>query len=155
MHDLTIDLLPGYGGLVLRREGNDAVNPVVGDTPVANIKGKSRAKPTGKASSTRTKGKGKEEEQQKQTKKLPPRLTQSSTLSKSEAIPVEEEPAQEAEDEIVADAIPTLGDDDGVGDEEVPNEHPIRRPPMPNSLPSHCGTKIDPWIKVGMSIVRL
>ena len=43
------DRLPlGYGGLVLWREGNDAVNPVVGNAPVANIKGKSRAKPPGR-----------------------------------------------------------------------------------------------------------
>ena len=77
--------------------------------------------------------KGKEDEQQRQTKKPPPRrgrLMQSATLSKSEAIAVKEGPAQEAEDEIMATAIPTLGDDDdGVGDEEVyvPNEHPIHR----------------------------
>jgi len=128
IHGLTIDLPPGYGGLVLRREGNDAVNPVVGDAPVADIKGKSRAKPTGKAGSTGTKEKGREEQQ---SKKAPPRrgrLTRSATLSKPEAIAVEEVAAQEAEDEIMADTIPTPGDDDdGVAGEKVPNEHPIRR----------------------------
>ena len=58
----------------------------------------------------------------------------------------------------MANAIPTLDDDDdGVGDEEVPNEviPSTDSSRMPNSLPSHCGTKIDPWIKVGMSILGL
>ena len=49
------------------------MNPVVGDAPVADIKGKIRTKSTGKADSTGPKGGGKEEEQQKQSKKAPPR----------------------------------------------------------------------------------
>jgi hypothetical protein len=42
------------------------VKPVLGDAPVGDIKVKSRAKHTEKASSTGTKGKGQEEQQQKQ-----------------------------------------------------------------------------------------
>ena len=123
IHGLTIDLPPGYGGLVLRREGNDVVNPVVGDAAVADIKGKGRSK-GGKAGSTATKRKGKEEQQ---SKKAPPRrgrLTRSATLSKPEVISVEEEPAREDEDDEMADTVATPDD---VADEEVPNEHPIRR----------------------------
>jgi hypothetical protein len=129
IHGLTIDLPPGYGGLVLRREGNDAV-PGTGDANVADIKGKGRPK-SGKDSSAGTKGKGKEEEQQKQSKKAPPRrgrLTRSATISKPEVIAVDEEPTQEdvdeGEDDKMADTIPTP---DGVADEEVPNEYPVRR----------------------------
>ena len=129
IHGLTIDLPPGYGGLVLRREGNDAV-PGTGDANVADIKGKGRPKSV-KNSSAGTKGKGKEEEQQKQSKKAPPRrgrLTRSATISKPEVIAVDEEPAQEGEgegkDDKMADTTPTL---DGVADEEVPNEYPVRR----------------------------
>ena len=129
IHGLTIDLPPGYGGLVLRREGNDAV-PGTGDADAADIKGKGRPK-SGKNSSAGTKGKGKEEEQQKQSKKAPPRrgrLTRSATISKPEVIAVDEEPTQEdvdeGEDDTMADTIPTP---DGVADEEVPNEYPVRR----------------------------
>jgi len=51
--------------------GNDAVNPVVCDAPVADIKGKSRTKSTGKAGSTGPKGRGKEEQQKQSKKALP------------------------------------------------------------------------------------
>ena len=54
----------GLSNTILWWEGNDAVNPVVGDPPVADIKGKSRMKLTGKGGSTGPKGRGKEEEQQ-------------------------------------------------------------------------------------------
>ena len=127
IHGLTIDLPPGYGGLVLRREGNDVV-PGTGDADVADIKGKGRPK-SGKNSLAGTKGKGKEQEQEKQNKKAPPRrgrLTRSATISKPEVIAVGEEPAQEDvdEDDKMADTIPTPDD---VADEEVPNEYPVRR----------------------------
>ena len=67
---------------------------------------------------------------------------------------MEEEPAREDEDKDyeMAVTIPTLDD----VDEELPNEHPSAGSSlMPNSLPSRCGTKIDPWIKVAMSTAGL
>ena len=131
---------------------------MIGGAPVADIKGKSRAKPGWKASSTGTKGNGKEEEYQKQSKKAPPRRersTRSATFFKPEAVAVEEEPIQEAEDEIMTDTIPTPGDedDDNDADGKYPtNTSSADSSPIPKSLPSHRGTRIDPWIKAGMSI---
>ncbi|KIM39510.1 hypothetical protein M413DRAFT_192449 [Hebeloma cylindrosporum] len=134
IHGLTIDLPPGYGGLVLRREGNDALNAGTGGPAAvdvhANGKGKGRAEANGKTHSAEAMGKGKEERQQ-QSKKPPPRrgrLTRSATLSKPEVITIEEEPAQDQdEDETMADPTPTSGDDGDVANGEIPNEHPVRR----------------------------
>lgn len=133
IHGLTIDLPPGYGGLVLRCEGNDTVNPGTGgaSAEAAYTNSKGRAKPDGKTGSAGTSGKGKGKEEQ-QSKKAPPRrgrLTRSATLSKPEVIAVEEEPVQEAEDDKMANITPTRGDDNGDddGDGEVPNKHPVRR----------------------------
>ncbi|KIM39521.1 hypothetical protein M413DRAFT_447012 [Hebeloma cylindrosporum] len=139
IHGLTIDLPPGYGGLVLRREGNDVVDPATGGPADVDVEvnGKGRAKANGKTRSAGTKGEGKEEQRQ-QSKKPPPRrgrLTRSAALSKPEIIAVEEgQPVlDEDEDEKMADPPPTSGDvdnnDDSAngGSEEVPNEHPVRR----------------------------
>ena len=144
IHGLTVDLPPGYGGLVLRREGDDVMNPAFGvghaaAAAGADSKGKGRSNPNGKGrSNTKGNGKGKEGEKLDNKKPLPRRgrLTRSAAISKPEVIVVEEEPAPGQDkggnpDEGMADD--TLNDDEN-GDGDIvdgalpdDDQRPVRR----------------------------
>jgi len=132
IHGLTIDLPQGYGGLVLRREGNDSVKPGADEAPAdPSGKGKTKSAANGTSGSAGSRGKRKE---QPGTKPQPRRgrLTRSAAISQPNVIAVETN-----EEEKTAHATPAALDDnadapveedgDALADGEVPDEHPVRR----------------------------